>query len=65
MQPSLNLCRMQEAHQRAIASAATLDNVKRVANAAAAAWAKEGAAAAKREARSLQARTVALHQEQQ
>jgi hypothetical protein len=53
MQPSMILCRTQEAHHRALASAATLDNVKGVANAAAAAWAKEGAAAEHRESRKL------------
>lgn len=59
MQPTLALCRTQEAHQRALASSATLDNVKRVANAAAAAWAKEGHAAEQRETRKLHAREFA------
>lgn len=59
MQPSLVLCRKQEAHQRALASAATLDNVKSIANAAAAAWAKEGAAAEQREERKLRTRAFA------
>jgi hypothetical protein len=57
MQPSMILCRTQEAHHRALANAATLDNVKGVANAAAAASAKEGAAAELRENRKL--RTLA------
>ena len=53
MQPSLTLCRAQEAHQLALASSAVLDNVRRVANAAAAAWAKEGKIAEGREGRRL------------
>lgn len=58
MQPSSILCRAQEAHHHALARAATLDNVRLVANAAAAAWAKEGLAADLREDRKL--RTSAL-----
>ena len=59
MQPTLALCRTQEAHQRALASSATLENVKLVANAAAAAWAKEAHAAEQRETRKLHARETA------
>lgn len=51
MQPSAILCRAQEAHHHALARAATLDNVKLIAIAAAAAWAKEGVAAGLREDR--------------
>jgi hypothetical protein len=53
MQPSSILCRAQEAHHHALARAATLDNVRGIANAAAAAWAKEGVAAGFREDRKL------------
>lgn len=59
MQPSSVLCRAQEAHHRALARAASLDNVRRVASAAAAAWAKEGLAADLREDRKLRARALA------
>jgi len=45
------LCRTQEARQRAIAAASSLENVKAIANAAAAAWAKEALAADLREDR--------------
>lgn len=51
MQPTLTLCRTQEAYQRSLAAAATLENVRFKANAAATAWAKEGAAALLRESR--------------
>ncbi|MEN3749504.1 hypothetical protein TPR58_20180 [Sphingomonas sp. HF-S3] len=51
MQPTLTLCRTQEAYQRTLAAAATLENVRSKANAAATAWAKEGAAALLRETR--------------
>jgi hypothetical protein len=51
MQPSVLLCQTQEALQRARAAGATLDNVRTQANYAAAAWAKEGELASKREAR--------------
>jgi hypothetical protein len=51
MQPSSDLCRTQAAHHHALALAATLDNVRRIASAAAAAWAKEGLAADLREDR--------------
>jgi len=57
MEPSLILCRAQEARQRALAgAAATLENGKLIANLAAAAWAKEGAAAERRENRKLRTR---------
>lgn len=56
MQPSSTLCRTQEAHHSALARAATLDNVRQVASAAAAAWAKEGLAAKIREERKLNTR---------
>lgn len=59
MQPSSILCRAQEAHHHALARAATLDNVRGVANAAAAAWAKEGIAAGLREDRKLRSRAFA------
>ena len=58
MQPSSILCRAQEAHHHALARAATLENVRQVANAAATAWAKEGAAADMREGRALRARAL-------
>lgn len=51
MRPSSDLCRTQEARQRAIAADATLANVKSIANAAAAAWAKEARQADLREGR--------------
>ena len=60
MQPSANLCRTQEARQRALADDSKLDNVKQVANAAAAAWAKEGKIAEQREGRKLRADAAAL-----
>lgn len=58
MQPTLTLCLSREAHHRALSLAATLDNVRSVADAAAAAWAKEGMAAAGREARARRARPL-------
>lgn len=59
MQPSLILCRAREEHHLAISRAATLDNIRVVANAAAAAWAKEGIAAGMREDRKLRTRQFA------
>lgn len=56
MQPSSILCSTQEAHHHALARAATLDNVRLIASAAAAAWAKEGVAAGVREDRRLRTR---------
>jgi hypothetical protein len=43
------LCRQQEAHHRAIAADATLPNVRRIALAAATAWAREAEEASERE----------------
>jgi hypothetical protein len=60
MQPSLILCRAQEARQRALADESTLENVKLVAFAAAAAWAKEAKIAEQREDRKLRSRAAAL-----
>ena len=51
MYPSSTLCRAQEAHQKSIAEAATLENVRAVALRAAAVWGHEAIAAEKREAR--------------
>lgn len=59
MQPSSTLCRDREAHHHALARTTTLDNVRLVANAAAAAWAKEGVAAGLREDRKLRTRAFA------
>ncbi|MEG3090257.1 hypothetical protein [Sphingomonas sp. PB1R3] len=64
MQPSLILCRAREEHHLAISRAATLDNIRVVANAAAAAWAKEGVAAGMREDRKLRTRQFAEGQPQ-
>ena len=51
MQPSLAMCRAQQARQLALAASAPLMNVKTVAVLAAAAWAKEAIAAQRREER--------------
>lgn len=59
MQPSSILCSAREAHHQALARAATLDNVRLIASAAAAAWAKEGVAAGLREDRKMQTRAFA------
>ena len=59
MQPSLILCRAQEAHHQALSRATTLSNVRVKADAAAAAWAKEGMAAGLREDRQLRTRKFA------
>lgn len=59
MQPTAIFCRAEEARQRALAGTAKLENVKRIAIIAAAAWAKEGAAAEHREARKLRAQEIA------
>ncbi|MBB4101303.1 hypothetical protein [Sphingomonas kyeonggiensis] len=59
MQPTAIFCRTEEVRQRALAGTATLENVKRIAIVAAAAWAKEGAAAEHREARKLRAQEIA------
>jgi hypothetical protein len=59
MQLSSTLCRAREAHHHALASATTLDNVRQIANVAAAAWAKERVAAGVREDRKLSTRAFA------
>lgn len=59
MQPTAIFCRAEEARQRALAGTAKLENVKRIAIVAAAAWAKEGAAAEHREARKLRTQELA------
>lgn len=51
MQPSSTFCRTQEALQHGRAADATLDNIRCVATAAAAAWGKEAIAAERREER--------------
>lgn len=51
MQPSALFCRTQESLQRSRVAAATLDNVKAIASAAALAWGKEAALAERRESR--------------
>ncbi|NIJ18707.1 hypothetical protein FHS95_000376 [Sphingomonas naasensis] len=53
--PSSILCRAQEALQRARAAASTLTSVRKQAEIAAAAWAKEAVAAEHRERRKLAA----------
>ncbi len=55
MNPTSQMCRKQEAHHLALASAATLDNSRTVALRAADAWAKEAADAERREKRREQA----------
>lgn len=62
MQPSSSFCRAQEARHHVLASDATLENVRLVANAAAAAWAREAVAAELREARQLRIRAMAAAQ---
>lgn len=59
MQLSSIFCRAQEARHYALAGAATLDNVRLIERAAAAAWAKEGAAADLREDRRLRTQAFA------
>lgn len=59
MQPTSSLCHAEEARHHALASAAVLDNVRRVATTTAAAWAKEGVAATLREDRKLRASAAA------
>jgi hypothetical protein len=46
-----SLCRAQEAHHRERADGALLDNLRRIAASAAAAWRKEAESAERREAR--------------
>ncbi|UZK64695.1 hypothetical protein [Sphingomonas sp. M1-B02] len=59
MQPTSTFCRAQEALQLNRATESTLDNPRRVANLAAAAWAKEALAADKREQRQARNRDAA------
>jgi hypothetical protein len=59
MYPTSTLCRTQEAHQRALASGTTLDNVRRIAENAAMAWANEALVAERREARHARSCEVA------
>ncbi|MFC3711333.1 hypothetical protein ACFOMD_02045 [Sphingoaurantiacus capsulatus] len=59
MFPSATLCRAQEAAQHQRAAAATLDNVRTIALAAAAAWGEEGGLAEKREARAANTQRLA------
>lgn len=51
MNPTSQMCRKQEAHHRALADAATLENTRAVALRAAAAWGKEASDAERREKR--------------
>ena len=60
MQPSVTMCRAQEAHQRSLAANAVLPNVRAIATLAAAAWAKEAAAAEKREARTTRTKQIRM-----
>jgi hypothetical protein len=59
MYPSSTLCRTQQAFHRARADTATLDNVRAVAESAAAAWGLEAVAAERREARGARTRAIA------
>lgn len=59
MYPSSTLCRAQEEFHRARAVAATLQNVRSVAERAATAWGQEAAAAERREARGVRTRETA------
>lgn len=59
MYPSSTLCRTQEEFHRARAAAATLDNVRAIAEGAAIAWGQEAVAAEKREARGVKTRALA------
>ena len=59
MYPSSTLCRTQEEFHRARAAAATLDNVRTIAEGAATAWGQEAIAAEKREARGVRTRALA------
>ena len=58
MQPSADLCRIQEAFERRRAANAPLDNVRLIAEKAAAAWHAEALFAAGREQRQAQQRLV-------
>lgn len=59
MYPSSTLCRTQEEFHRARAASATLDNVRTIAESAAAAWGQEALCAEKREARGVRTRALA------
>ena len=59
MQPSSTLCRAQEAHHRARAAGALLENVRIIASNAADAWGIEAHCAERREARHLKTRATA------
>ncbi|HTU12143.1 MAG TPA: hypothetical protein VMG08_14725 [Allosphingosinicella sp.] len=68
MYPSSSTCRAQEAYHRDRAVQTPLENVRLIAERAAAAWGLEGAAAERREARQVKVRLVAdaaLAQKQQ
>ena len=56
MKPTATICRAQEARQHLLAANAILPNVRQVAMLAAAAWAKEGLLAEKRESRMIDRR---------
>ena len=58
MQPSADLCRIQEAFQRSRAANAPLGNVRTIAQKAAAAWCAEALFAEGREQRQAQLRLV-------
>lgn len=59
MYPSSSLCRAQEAYQRRRAAGTPLENVRVIANKAAAAWREEALGAERREARHERTRAVA------
>lgn len=59
MRVAANTCREQEAIQREIAETSPLENRRKIATAAATAWAKEAIEADKREARELKRRALA------
>lgn len=61
MNPTLVMCRAQEARQRTLAADAALANVKGVAMLAAAAWAKEAITAERREQRRVRRDQELLH----
>ena len=60
MQLSSALCRAQEAHHRTRAAGAELENVRNIANSAAAAWGLEALSAERREARNTARATATL-----
>ena len=59
MNPSSTLCRSQEAFHRDRAAGSPLENVRRLAASAAAAWSIEADHAERREARAVRTRAVA------